>query len=118
MSRPWVAIDQGSQSDHAITRVDAKLLEGRASFSLSKSNAVWKGVDGGILPIFGEVPLTIRFQDSVVDIKSAKGISYAVYPLNLGVDWISASEASIINKQGIMEVPCKEARGPKTEKIS
>ena len=91
------------------TVVDAKLLEGRAWFSLSKSNATWRGVDGRILPIVGEVPLTISFKDSVVDIKPAKVISNAVYPLILGVGWISASEASIIIKQGIMEVSVPKA---------
>ena len=52
-------------------------------------------VDGTRLHVLGYVDLSVRFKESVVELKGVKVVQESLYPLILGLDWLKASGAGI-----------------------
>ena len=52
-------------------------------------------VDGTRLHVLGYVDLSVRFKESVVELKRVKVVQESPYPLILGLDWLKASGAGI-----------------------
>ncbi|KAK4021403.1 hypothetical protein OUZ56_003320 [Daphnia magna] len=46
-------------------------------------------------PIVGEISLTVRFKDRVVDLQKVKVVDQALFPLILGVDWMGKSNVGV-----------------------
>ncbi|KZS20857.1 Uncharacterized protein APZ42_012348 [Daphnia magna] len=47
------------------------------------------------VPIVGEIPLTVRFKDRVVDLQKVRVVEQALFPLILGVDWMGKSNVGV-----------------------
>ncbi|KZS03826.1 Histone-lysine N-methyltransferase NSD2-like protein [Daphnia magna] len=47
------------------------------------------------VPIVGEIPLTVRFKDRVVDLQKVRVVEQALFPLILGVDWMGESNVGV-----------------------
>jgi hypothetical protein len=62
------------------------------------------GADKKQVPILGEVPLTIRFKDRVVDLKRVLVLEECVYPVLLGADWLDSSHTLIQSENGQLVV--------------
>ncbi len=99
-------VDTGAKT----TVVSENLVKGRSSFAIQPPTLSWKGVDGASLPIVGELSLSVRYHENVVDLHGVVVMKDPVYPLILGIDWITASNAQIKAKDGklMIEVPVRE----------
>ena len=69
-------VDTGAAS----SVIDASLLKGRNVFAVSRPVTVSSGIDGKILPIIGEVTLTIKYRHLIVGVTSVKVIRNSILP--------------------------------------
>lgn len=75
--------------------IDFTELKDRNTFIIRKSSTPWIAVDQQLLPVMGEVTLSVRFQGAVVDLDNVLVMENLVYPLILGADWIAKGNISI-----------------------
>ena len=92
--------------------ISEEILRGRSAFQIRPSESAWCSVNRQNLPAHGETSLSVRFKDSIVDLKRVVVMRDVMYPLVLGVDWITTSGVIISTRNGQLMVDVPAASAP------
>ena len=92
--------------------ISEEILRGRSAFQIRPSESAWCSVNRQNLPAHGETSLSVRFKESIVDLKRVVAMRDVMYPLVLGVDWITTSGVIISTRNGQLMVDVPAASAP------
>lgn len=80
--------------------IDVSELKDTNTFEVRKSSASWIAIDQQLLPVLGEVKLSIRFQGAVVDLDNVLVMENLAHPSVLGADWVAKGDIGIRFSKG------------------